>query len=343
MLPITIKLKTYFFKFITITFLSLLSIGCASQQPKMNGISFVGAPKEISQHHISPLVDTHANWAAVMPFGFLRSISTPQVIYNVDRQWWGEREVGVKKTIALLNAKKIKIMLKPQIWIWGGVFTGTIQMNSESDWKVFENSYEDFILFYAQLAEDLKVPLFCIGTELHTFAQSRSKFWQQLILKVKNIYHGKLTYAENWDQYMNFPLWDKLDYIGIDAYFPVSDQQTPTLEILKKGWIPHKTKMVDHHQKYNKPILFTEFGYRSVDFTARTPWDANSIAGQYNMKGQNNAIKALAETFWHETWFAGGFLWKWFYNHDEVGGINDNRFTIQNKTSQSLIKELYTQ
>ena len=32
-----------------------------------------------------------------------------------------------------------------------------------------------------------------------------------------------------------------LDFIGIDAYFPVDDKQSPTLEATKVGWQKYKS------------------------------------------------------------------------------------------------------
>jgi hypothetical protein len=60
-----------------------------------------------------------------------------------------------------------------------------------------------------------------------------------------------------------------------------------------------------------------------------------------NLEAQKNTTQALLETFWMEDWFAGGFVWKWFHEHDKVGGINDSRFTPQNKPVENLIREFY--
>ena len=325
-------------------FLLLFTIivsGCSGQQNKINGISFVGSPQEIGPETIDPVVQLNANWAAVMPFGFLRNLETPTVVFNIDRQWWGERRDGAKKTIELLNARGIKVMLKPQIWVWRGEFTGNINMKSEEQWKQLEKSYKDFILLYASLAQEMKVPILCIGTELHTFVQTRPKYWNDLIKEIKGIYKGELTYAENWDQFEKAPFWNQLDYIGIDAYFPVSDSHTPSIEELKSGWQRHKAKIVALKDKIKKPVLFTEFGYRSIHYTGKEPWDSSRNQGQTNLVAQNNALSALHEEFWQEKWFAGGFLWKWYHNHDDVGGKNNNRFTIQNKPAEALIRSLY--
>ncbi|WP_103069564.1 glycoside hydrolase family 113 [Aquimarina sediminis] len=314
---------------------------CSGQDSKINGVSFVGSPQEITSTEITPVVKVNANWAAVMPFGFVKSLETPTVVFNIERQWWGERREGAKKTIELLNEEGIKVMLKPQIWVWRGEFTGNINMKSEEDWETLEKSYQKFIMLYAELAEEMKVPVLCIGTELHTFVQKRSKFWNQLITKIRTVYRGKLTYAENWDQFDKAPFWDQLDYIGIDAYFPVSQSKTPTVDELRKGWQKHKNNIIVLQTKVKKPVLFTEYGYRSVHFTGKEPWDSNRLEGNVNLQGQNNALTALYLEFWNEPWFAGGFLWKWYHNHNEVGGEKNNRFTIQNKPAEDVIRSFY--
>ena len=62
---------------------------------------------------------------------------------------------------------------------------------------------------------------------------------------------------------------------------------------------------------------------------------------QVNLQAQTNATKALFKTFWNEDWFAGGFIWKWYHNHENAGGENNSRFTPQNKPVEAIIKEQY--
>ena len=60
-----------------------------------------------------------------------------------------------------------------------------------------------------------------------------------------------------------------------------------------------------------------------------------------NLEAQKNATEAIYNQFWKEDWFAGGFIWKWFVDHEKVGGKKNNRFTPQNKPTEELLKELY--
>ena len=208
-----------------------------------------------------------------------------------------------------------------------------------SYWK---KTYSEFILEYAKLAQELKAELFCIGTELEKFIENRPEYWSNLIAEIKTVFKGKLTYAANWDEFKRTPFWDSLDYIGVDAYFPVSASKTPTVAECIDGWKTHKELMKSVSMKHNKSILFTEFGYRSVDFSGKEPWKSDRNMTQVNLKAQDNTTRALFETFWNEDWIAGGFLWKWYHNHENSGGENNARFTPQNKPVETTIKTYYS-
>ncbi|GAL63351.1 glycoside hydrolase family 113 [Algibacter lectus] len=132
-----------------------------------------------------------------------------------------------------------------------------------------------------------------------------------------------------------------MDYIGIDAYFPVSETKTPTVAECMANWGTHKAVIKSTSETYKKPILFTEFGYRSVDFTGKEPWRSDRAMDSVNLEAQTNTSEALFKTFWMEDWFAGGFIWKWFHNHEKSGGENNSRFTPQNKPVEQLIKSHY--
>ncbi|MBT8184221.1 MAG: glycoside hydrolase [Eudoraea sp.] len=327
---------------IGLLFLSVIQFSCSSQKAaKINGVSFVASRDKVAQKHVDEILKVHANHAAVMPFGFIREVNSPEIIFDTNRQWFGETMAGAKQYIELLKENNIQVMIKPQIWISNGVFTGTLQMSSEEQWRALEASYEQFLMANAKLAEDLGAELLCIGTELEKFVENRPEFWRNLISKIRAVYHGKLTYAANWDEYKRTPFWGELDYIGVDAYFPLSEEKTPTVEQLKYGWKPWKEKISAISKEFNRPILFTEFGYRSMDYNAKKPWLVDRSDQGVNLAAQVNAKKAIFEEFWNEDWFAGGYVWKWFINHENAGGGNDNRFTPQNKPAQEVIGYFY--
>lgn len=322
--------------------LLLILQSCTAQTEKINGVSFVANRNPVDSTHVQPVQNVHANYAAVMPFGFVPEIDKPQIVYNTDRQWYGETREGGRNYVKELHKGAIAVMVKPQIWIRHGEFTGYLKMQTEEEWTALEDSYRSFMLDYATLAQEEKAAIFCIGTELEQFVVNRPDFWKTLITEIKEVYKGKLTYAANWDEYKRVPFWDQLDYVGIDAYFPVSESQTPTVQEAIEGWQPWKEEISAFAKAKNKKILFTEWGYRSVDFTGKEPWKADWKDGApVNLEAQANTTQAVFETIWGEEWFAGGFVWKWFIHHDQVGGPDNNRFTPQNKPAEKVIATYY--
>lgn len=326
---------------VLLVLLLLLQFSNEITAQKINGISFVASRDTIDSKHIQPVLRANGNFVALMPYGFIKDLKSPEVRYNSKRQWFGETRKGLEHYATEFKKNKVKVMVKPHIWVWRGEYTGFIEMKSEANWKILEDSYEAYILDFANIAESINADILCIATELEKFVAQRPQFWKQLIVKIRKIYSGKLTYAANWDEFKRVTFWDQLDFIGIDAYFPLSEKKSPTVADFEKGWKPHKNEIKRIQKYYRKPVIFTEFGYRSINFTGKEPWDSNRVKGNVNLKAQANATQAIYNQFWSEDWFAGGFLWKWYHYHDRAGGENNNRFTPQNKPAEKLIKQLY--
>ncbi|PHR15041.1 MAG: glycoside hydrolase [Aequorivita sp.] len=343
------------YRFVFCLFLLFFICGCAQKKDasqekiiqkaaisKINGVSLVAAPDSLSNKNIASLKEVNANYVTVMPFGFIRSLNHPEIIYDQERQWFGETRQGVTQYVELLHKNEIKVMMKPQIWVWNGGYTGWVEMASEADWLQLEITYKNFILDFAKVAEAKNIEILCIGTELEKFIEHRPEYWRELIAEIKKIYNGKLTYAANWDEYKRVPFWDALDYIGVDAYFPISKTKTPTVEETKAGWERWKSELKAISEKENKKILFAEYGYRSVNFSGKEPWKSERQMTSVNLEAQANLLEGLYQTVWEEDWFAGGFLWKWFIINEKVGGPDDNQFTPQNKPAQQLISKQYS-
>ena len=132
----------------------------------------------------------------------------------------------VENEIRNLHEAGFKVMLKPHIWI-GGHDLDPDNWRSRIDFKApaerakWFSSYRDFILSQAALAERSGVEILVIGTELVGMCKYTAQ-WKEIIGKVREVYGGKLTYAAEGMNAKNIKFWDVLDYIGIDAYFPLS-------------------------------------------------------------------------------------------------------------------------
>ncbi|MGB0424377.1 MAG: glycoside hydrolase family 113, partial [Flavobacteriales bacterium] len=307
---------------------------------KINGVSFVGGANEVTTSHMEPIEDLESNFLALMPFAYGNTGQASLSFHDLDWQYWGENIGGVKTTAILAKQRGIECMIKPHVWLDRGSFTGHFELKTEEEWKTFEADYTNYILPFAMLSEELNLPMFCIGTELCKFTELRPNYWLNLIKEIRKVYSGKLTYAANWDSYQKMGFWNQLDYIGIDAYFPLCDMQTPSVKDCQKAWEKHSKTLRSYSRSFNKQILFTEWGYRSADYCAREPWNYDDDFA-FNAEAQANCIAATFNQFWMEDWFAGGFIWKWFPNHKNSGKGKNNNFTPQNKPAQEVIKEWF--
>lgn len=309
----------------------------------IKGITVVAPPKEIGAPAFKKLKEIHTEWVSFVPYGFTKKGST-DVRYNLEWQWWGEKMNGVESCIFEAKKQGLKVMLKPQVYIGGG-WVGEMDFASDIEWKTWENNYRKFIMDYLTLATKHHVEMFCIGTEFNISLAKRTHFWKSLIKEVKQCYQGKLTYSANWDHYDKTDVWKDLDYIGISGYFPLSDAKNPTTSQLVKEWQPIIKKLNSFSQKHSKKILFTEYGYMSVDGCAGKAWEIEKAKDKLNINhlAQSNAYDALWTALHGEKFWAGGFLWKWFPDGMGHEGYPEKDYTPQNKPAETIIKKWFNQ
>jgi hypothetical protein len=333
----------------------LLLVGCDAlfsgrevvyEGKKIKGICMVAPDKIMSVNEYDAIKAVNAEWVAITPYGFCRT-TEPKFIYakpndSLSRkwQWWGERPDGAAECIKMAHQKGLKVMLKPHVWVMGkeNVYTGDLDYKSDEGWSKFEENYREYVLDFARIADSTQVEMYCIATEFHTFIAQRPSFWKQLIADVKQIYKGKLTYAENWDKYQDVSFWNEMDFVGIDAYFPLSEKQNPSVEELKTGWKKHIKDLDKYARKQQKPILFTEIGYQSTDFSTQKPWESYSKYPD-NETLQANAFRAFFESTWNEKWLAGAMVWKWFPMMEKGKKARD-KYSPQNKPAEAVIRDL---
>ena len=323
-------------------FLTSLSTSCFTQNiEKIKGITIVAPPSPFKSDPFQEIVSLNADWIALIPYGFTRG-NDSEVLHNLDRQWWGEKEQGIRECIKLAQRHKLKIMIKPQVYIHDS-WVGNFECSSEEEWLKWEESYEDYILSYARIAAETSVEMLCIGTEYRIAVKKRKAFWVSLIKKIKEIYKGKLTYSANWDDYKNVTFWDKLDYVGISGYFPLANKNATKADLLQ-AWEKVKPALLNFSLFKQKNILFTEYGYLSVDGCYGKTWELEKKVNQLpvNEKDQALALDALYSSFWEESFWSGGFLWKWFPELKGHEGYPERDYTPQGKLSEKTIKNWFS-
>lgn len=308
---------------------------------KMAGITMVAPPQAFENNPMPNITKVHANWVAFIPYGYSR-MDNAAVGYNSAWQWWGEKIDGIKESIRLAQQADLNILLKPQVYVPGG-WIGSLDYATDEEWQAWEQDYREYIMDYVHIAEEMQVEMLCIGTEIKVSVKKRPQFWAALIAEIRSKYSGKLTYSANWDSYQDVPFWQDLDYIGVSAYFPLTDDKLPTVGDLTDQWEPYLQQLKAFAEKQKTQILFTEYGYQSVDGCAGKAWEIEKDHSNRNIneEAQANAIKALIDTFEQEKWWSGGFLWKWFPNMKGHEGYPAKDYTPQGKIAEQTLSDCY--
>jgi hypothetical protein len=305
----------------------------------------VQPPDSATLAHLHQLGVTHLT---LISFGFQPTLNSPEIRMNPDARWFSESDAGIRTLARQIAPYGMKLILKPQLWVGRGAWTADIAMPDEASWQQWENSYRTYILHYARLAQEVQAALLVVATELGNPVRQRPAFWRSLIADIRTYYQGPLTYAANWHaDFAHVPFWDTLDYIGVQAYFPLSTETDPSLELLKKGWQPHADSVRVLHERTGKPVLLTEIGYRSVSYAAAEPWrwpsreETGTIPPDYAL--QARLYQAFFEQVWPEPWLAGMIVWKWHAGGRMGDGRLNLNFTPQGKPAEQVIARWFKQ
>ncbi len=288
------------------------------------------------------LARTGANWLALVVTGYQETFNATAISHD---SLFTPTDADLAHVIELSHRFGLKVMLKPAVDLshdpthWRGDI-GTAFLTEEA-WGRWFASYRGFIYHYAVLAQDSHVDLLSIGAEL-VGTTDRERDWRVVIAGVRAVFQGPITYAANWGgEETRMRWWDAVDYIGVNAYYPLTRTPNPTVDELKDAWITKSyVGMLERLARtFNKQLILTEIGYRSIDGAVGAPWDFET-AGAVNVQEQANAYQAALETFWDRRWLAGFFWWNWEIDPN-AGGPNDRGYTPQQKPAEQILTAFY--
>lgn len=193
-------------------------------------------------------------------------------------------------------------VVRPPVW------QGTIQPRRTGKWF---RSYRDMVEHYAELAERGRAGTLVVGAELRTMTGYTSE-WKRLIELARKRFPGDLTYSANQlDEATRIGFWKKLDQIGISAYMPlVRDEPNPSVSELVDAWKRQYVDPIAKLERQNdRPVVFTEVGYSSREWTAARPWAVPT--GAISQEAQRRPYEALYRVWSRYRWFDGVHWWYW--------------------------------
>jgi len=307
------------------------------------GITFVSWNKgeyssSAADESLTALASTGANWVAIIVTVYQQTVNDTQI----NATDLTPSDADLIHIISKAHELDLKVLLKPHVDIQSpGQWRGEIVFSEEDDWQVWFESYRQIINHYADLAQQTQTEAFSVGTEL-VKTSDRSNDWERVVEEVRSRFSGKLTYASNFDEIGNVTWWNTLDYVGVDAYFPLPTQsENPTVEDLEATWINqgYLSTLKQLSEEYNRPILLTEIGYRSVKGANNAPWQWQDHP-EIDLALQANLYEAALRTFSKQEWVAGMFFWNWLTNTNQ-GGKNDPDYTPKGKPAEDILRSYY--
>lgn len=285
--------------------------------------------------------ETHANTVAVLAFCRQKTRSSSEVYVT-------QRDLEIARMLAR-EAKNagFNVILYVFLLVDDCTWRGAITPRDPAGW--FE-AYREAVAKYAEIAEAVKADVLCVGTELTTM-ENYEEEWLRVIETARGKFSGNLTYALNWWTREDFYLrvlkltWLKeLDYVGVDAYFPITSKERPNAEEAVKRWYlnPEGRDLAAEleilHETTGRPILFTEIGYRSIADALSAPWDWQR-EGEYDEATQAVGLHACFEVFKDKPWVSGIIVWAWDIRYEPRYG--DTGYNVYSKLAHGVVAEWF--
>jgi hypothetical protein len=252
-------------------------------------------------------------------------------------------DASLLKATAYAKSLGMYVAYKPHVDIMDESWRGEINPTSKAKWF---SHYKAFLRHYIRFASKTQVDLFVIGTELDSMSSDTAQ-WRALIRYLRSNYHGKITYASSYiEQAATIKFWDQLDYIGINAYSPLTirKDRPPDTDELMEAWHYFKDASGNIHtyvssvetlsKRFQKPVLFTEIGYRSALHTAEAPGNWEKDAGPPSQIMQRDAYRAAYQTWTKYPWLKGFLWWDW---HPGAFNPNDTDYSPKGKEAEQLL------
>jgi len=311
--------------------------------PFLKGVSFAMFNRIDGGYH-APVVDERlellekigSNAISLMPFAYQPKAEGSELRF-LNQSPASETDVGTIYSARRAHAAGFHVLWKPHIWISGDSWPGDIAMPDDATWVAWFASYRRYIAHHAFLAEWAGCDLFSIGVELGQTLERKAE-WEELIASVRTLFSGAVTYSGNWfGDYDKAPFWDHLDFIGVDAYFPLSDEQNAQPATLAKGARGVAAQLKQAAERFGKPMILTEFGYAARSGAWVEP---HTEGGDFSAEDQAVAYNALFQALGRPAWLRGLFAWKVF--SAERGNPERPDFRFLGRPAEKVVRDYFS-
>ncbi len=308
----------------------------SSQQPGRG----YGTP--YSAELLDHVVALGANAISITPFGRLWSLRSTEIMLDFEAPYADNRR-AVRSMIAQAKARGLSVLVIPHLWIETDGWRGEVDPGTDEGWRRYQASYRQFVLAWASDAQAAGADAFSIGVECKSWSGRFGPYWAQLIRDVRAVFHGKLTYSANWDEAENVLFWDQLDYVGVNAFYPLADHDDAGYDRYVEGAQAALAKVGALGAAVHKPVLFVEMGYTTRRNAAVQPWlwpdGMRDVA--IDEWEQARALSALIGAAAPNPWLVGFYVWRYYANLDDVSQEARWGFSPHAKLAEQLLSNVF--
>jgi hypothetical protein len=304
----------------------------------MNGFTFRlqqsekhGFADKETMESLQSLTDSTACDTIILAFGALQDTPQSETIDYVGDFIPNDEEL----TQVIRYAKEklgLSVILKPMLNCRNNVWRAHInffdlEVPCEPKWSKWFESYTDYLLHFAKLAQDTSCDMLIIGCEL-VQTERKEEYWRSLVGAVREIYTGPLTY--NTDKYQEAEVnwWDCLDVISSSGYYPLNK------------WEENLDRIEEVVKKYKKPFFFAECGCMCRVGCSEVPNDW-SFHGETNLQVQADYYQKMFEVCSRRDWIEGFGCWDWVSTYLEYP-IDNSEYSVYQKPASKIIRDFYT-
>lgn len=292
---------------------------------------------------LDELVRMHVNWVSLTVFGRVWDLKSSGVEPSFEAPQ-SEARANLRQAIFQAKRRGLKVFLVPHLWVESRAWRAEMNPGSDAAWERWQESYQNFVVGWAQLAEEEGVDLFAAGVELRSWVTAgRASSFRKVLRAIRGVYRGSVTYAANWDDVDDTLILDELDVIGINAFYQLHWEDDASFTQLLAGGQRVAEQVLALKTRYHRPIIFTEFGYTARKNTAIRPWLWPEELGELSIDqvAQSEAYAALLSALPKLTGFYGTFTWRMYADISDLSQEPDWGFSPWGKKAATVLSDAY--
>jgi hypothetical protein len=252
---------------------------------------------------------------------------------------------AIGRMIEQAHARGLRVVLVPHLWIETEGWRGEIDPGSPEGWSAYHASYRRFVLTWADNAAELGADALSIGVECTSWSGRFGAFWRELISEIRKRFNGPITYSSNWDEVENVLFWDQLDWIGINAFYPLASEPSAGYATYRESAERIMAELASFSALVERPIVLMEIGYTARPDAAVEPWlwpdgMTNVIVDEWE---QARALHALAAAAMGEPSVLGFLVWRYYAYLDDVSQEAIWGFSPHGKLGEQVLQALFAE